>query len=114
MGEGENATTKSTTETAETLMKMLDVDADGKISPEEFKKFREFASTFKACSNADEKQSERIRKAVEVEMSSVVDEDEDDEDDDGNEEEIVVVDAVIESTVKIDDGKSMIEEGSGL
>ena len=77
--EGENATTKSTTETAETLMKMLDVDADGKISPEEFKKFREFASTFKACSNADEKQSERIRKAVEVEMSSVDDDDEDDE-----------------------------------
>ena len=52
--------------TAETLMKMLDVDADGKISPEEFKKFREFATTFKACSNADEKQSERIRKAVEM------------------------------------------------
>ena len=112
--EGENATTKTTTETAETLMKMLDVDADGKISPEEFKKFREFASTFKACSNADEKQSERIRKAVEVEMSSVDDDDEDDEDDDGDEEEIVVVDAVLESTVKIDDGKSMIEEGSGL
>lgn len=112
--EGENATTKSTTETAETLMKMLDVDADGKISPEEFKKFREFASTFKACSNADEKQSERIRKAVEVEMSSVDDDDEDDENDDGDEEEIVVVDAVIESTVKIDDGKSIIEEGSGL
>ena len=112
--EGENTTTKTTTETAETLMKMLDVDADGKISPEEFKKFREFASTFKACSNADEKQSERIRKAVEVEMSSVDDEDEDDEDDDGDEEEIVVVDAVIESNVKIDDGKSMIEEGSGL
>ena len=112
--EGENATTKSTTETAETLMKMLDVDADGKISPEEFKKFREFASTFKACSNADEKQSERIRKAVEVEMSSVDDDDEDDEDDDGDEEEIVVVDAIIESTVKIDDGKSRIEEGSGL
>ena len=112
--EGENTTTKTTTETAETLMKMLDVDADGKISPEEFKKFREFASTFKACSNADEKQSERIRKAVEVEMSSVDDEDEDDEDDDGDEEEIVVVDAVLESTVKIDDGKSMIEEGSGL
>ena len=112
--EGENATTKTTTETAETLMKMLDVDADGKISPEEFKKFREFASTFKACSNADEKQSERIRKAVEVEMSSVVDDDEDDEDDDGDEEEIVVVDAIIESTVKIDDGKSRIEEGSGL
>ena len=111
--EGENATTKSTTETAETLMKMLDVDADGKISPEEFKKFREFASTFKACSNADEKQSERIRKAVEVEMSSVDDDDEDDEDDDGDEEEIVVVDAIIESTVKIDDGKSIIEEGSG-
>ena len=95
-------------------MKMLDVDADGKISPEEFKKFREFASTFKACSNADEKQSERIRKAVEVEMSSVDDDDEDDENDDGDEEEIVVVDAVIESTVKIDDGKSIIEEGSGL
>ena len=112
--EGENATTKTTTETAETLMKMLDVDADGKISPEEFKKFREFASTFKACSNADEKQSERIRKAVEVEMSSVDDDDEDDENDDGDEEEIVVVDAVIESTVKIDDGKSIIEEGSGL
>ena len=112
--EGENATTKTTTETAETLMKMLDVDADGKISPEEFKKFREFASTFKACSNADEKQSERIRKAVEVEMSSVDDDDEDDEDDDGDEEEIVVVDAIIESTVKIDDGKSRIEEGSGL
>ncbi|CAL6308175.1 unnamed protein product [Bathycoccus prasinos] len=114
--EGENTTTKTTTETAETLMKMLDVDADGKISPEEFKKFREFASTFKACSNADEKQSERIRKAVEVEMSSVDDDDEDDEDDDGDEEEeeIVVVDAVLESTVKIDDGKSMIEEGSGL
>ena len=111
--EGENATTKTTTETAETLMKMLDVDADGKISPEEFKKFREFASTFKACSNADEKQSERIRKAVEVEMSSVDDDDEDDEDDDGDEEEIVVVDAIIESTVKIDDGKSIIEEGSG-
>lgn len=111
--EGENATTKSTTETAETLMKMLDVDADGKISPEEFKKFREFASTFKACSNADEKQSERIRKAVEVEMSSVDDDDEDDEDDDDDEEEIVVVDAIIESTVKIDDGKSIIEEGSG-
>ena len=112
--EGENATTKTTTETAETLMKMLDVDADGKISPEEFKKFREFASTFKACSNADEKQSERIRKAVEVEMSSVDHDDEDDEDDDGDEEEIVVVDAIIESTVKIDDGKSRIEEGSGL
>ena len=112
--EGENATTKTTTETAETLMKMLDVDADGKISPEEFKKFREFASTFKACSNADEKQSERIRKAVEVEMSSVDDDDEDDDDDDGDEEEIVVVDAIIESTVKIDDGKSRIEEGSGL
>ena len=112
--EGENATTKTTTETAETLMKMLDVDADGKISPEEFKKFREFASTFKACSNADEKQSERIRKAVEVEMSSVDDDDEDDENDDGDEEEIVVVDAIIESTVKIDDGKSRIEEGSGL
>jgi len=110
---GENAT-KTTTETAETLMKMLDVDADGKISPEEFKKFREFASTFKACSNADEKQSERIRKAVKVEMSSVDDDDEDDEDDDGDEEEVVVVDAVIESNVKIDDGKSMIEEGSGF
>ena len=68
-------TSADASSTAETLMKMLDVDADGKISPEEFKKFREFATTFKACSNADEKQSERIRKAVEMgieEMDVVV------------------------------------------